>query len=567
MKLHLKVLIILASIWAAIFLIIYVYSMSTLMNGYVKLEQQQLVHDIEQTRKTLNNMLSSLTLLTADWSNWDDAYDFMSNKNSEFIRSNISFTTFQNAKINFILFFLPSGKLFYGQYYDLKEKKFAPLPRELVTYLESFLAQEKHKHNKVGLIKTQSSIVALSALPILTSEGKDPARGILVMGYNFNTNHIEQLSDIISMQVGFIPLPIPQHDLFTQTVYANLKSGEPYYIATRNEDIIAGYTFVNSIENVPLGILAVESPRTLYQEGVKTIHYYLVIVLGIGVLLLLMIWYLLKIFVLDRVINVSQQIINISSESKFSERIKISGRDELGEMVAAVNSLMEIIELTQEQLKYRLFLRTEELERLSNLNKNLYTEMTRQKEIEVKLREGEKILRQMAYYDALTGLPNRLFFNEILQKMIAKSERDGTGIAIMFLDADKLKNINDTYGHDVGDKFLQHTAQQLKNSIKGSDVAARLAGDEFIVCLSNIRGRALINKVAEKILHNISTPLYLDNIPIVSTFSIGISIFPEDGTTIEELEKHADLAMYYAKKQTGSAYCYYIDVANKMIEG
>jgi diguanylate cyclase (GGDEF)-like protein len=229
--------------------------------------------------------------------------------------------------------------------------------------------------------------------------------------------------------------------------------------------------------------------------------------------------------------------------------------------VTAINTLMEIIELTQEQLKHRIVLRTEELHRLTKLNKSLYNEMDQQKEIEVKLREGERVLRQLAYYDSLTGLPNRIYFHEILQNKLARADRNGTHFVVFFLDVDKFKYINDTHGHAIGDKYLSHTAQQLTNSIKEGDIAARLAGDEFILIFENISNPAIINKIAEKILRNVSVPLKINDTEITSTFSVGICIYPEDGRTVEELEKHADLAMYFAKKQSGVAYCYYRDIA------
>lgn len=561
MRLRLKVLIILAFIWLIMSLSIYIYSQNTLSTEYLQLEKKEMISNIKRTGITLNNMMSSLNLLNTDWAQWNDAYHFMENKNEAFIKSNLAFTTFENAKLNLILFFSTNGKLFYGKNYDLATKKFIPIPTDLLNFFENeknFITHTQINSNKMGIMKTNEGYVVLSSLPIVTSEGKGPIRGTVLMGYFFTNQTIEKLSVITDLKIEFIPTPINQGNKMS-LAYEALKSGQPYYIAT-NDQLIYGYSFISDINNEPIGILRISVPRTLYLEGQKALVHYLAIIISAGIILLALIWYLLKIFVLDRIISVSKQVIDINNEARFSKRIKISGKDELNNMVSAVNTLMEIIELSQEQLKYRIFLRTEELERLSKLNKNLYNEMSRQKEVEIQLREGEKTLRHMAYYDTLTGLPNRLFFNEILKNILAKSERDGTGIAILFMDADKFKSINDTYGHDIGDKFLIHAGKQLKKSIKESDIAARLAGDEFIICLTHTRSKAQINKVAETILQTISIPLHVNGMEISSTFSIGISIYPEDGVTIEELEKHADLAMYYAKTQSSNVYCYYDEI-------
>lgn len=562
MKLRLKVLLILASMWAIISLVIFVYSKSTFTQEYARLEVKEVTDDLERVNKTLVSLFISLKLLDFDWSQWDDAYHFMKDKNEKFIKTNMAFTTFENSKLNFIYFFNPAGKLFYGLTYDLNRKQFVPMSQDLWSHLqnESAYTRETDPKGKVGILRDKDSYVVLSALPILTSEGKGPSAGTLMMGYYLTEDHIKELSDIVKMKVQLFPLPLPRNNPELNAVYDNLIHGEQDHIAVKNKSIILGYTLIRDIDKHPIGILGIEVPRILYTEGIKTIDSYLAIVISIGIVFLISIWFLLKAFVMDRIINVSQQVIEITNGSKFSNRIHTEGQDEIEDMATAINSLMEIIELTEEQLKYRIFLRTEELERLSKLNKNLYTEMGNQKIVEGKLREGEKVLRNMAYYDSLTGLPNRVFLHEILQKMIMHAERHEIGLAVIFLDADKFKSINDTYGHDIGDKFLRHIAERLKSSIKESDVAARLAGDEFIICINNVRGKDAITLAIRKILENTSIPLISNHIEISSTFSVGIATYPDDGKSVEELEKHADLAMYYAKKQDGTSFCFYEEI-------
>ncbi|HEX4044835.1 MAG TPA: diguanylate cyclase, partial [Gammaproteobacteria bacterium] len=529
MKLRSKVLLILAGMWAIISLSIFIYSKSTLINDYLAQENKSIIKDVNQTEKTLSSMMSGVDTLNRDWSSWDDAYHFMENKNEAFVKSNLTITSLASIKVNLILFFDTTGKLFYGLDYDSSKKIFVPIQQDLLTSLEankSLIIHTDINSNKMGIMKLGNGYVVLSSLPILTSHGKGPSHGTIVMGYFFTNEQLKELSEIVNMQVGFFPLPLHTNDKLLQTAYTALMQGSRYYIAALNENTITGYTLIKDINHNPLAILSVTTPRILYQQGIKTINGYLAIVISIGIIFIASIWYLLKIFVLDRVINVSSQVVKIHSESNFSNRLTITGKDELEDMVHAMNDLMEIIELTQEQLRHRIYLRTEELERISKLNKNLYSEIKSQRETESKMREEEKVLKQLAYYDLLTGLPNRLLFSEILRNILAKSERDNSGLVILFIDADKFKDINDTFGHDVGDQFLIHTAQQLKASLTDSDIAARIAGDEFIVCLSNIKEKPLINNVVDKILHNLSLPLPSNGFNVSSTFSIGIAIYP-----------------------------------------
>ena len=533
------------------------------MHDYARLEKKELISDVERTRNTLDNLISNIKLLTYDWSQWDDTYSFMENKNQKFIKTNLAFTTFVNAKVNLILFFDTKGKLFYGLNYNLETNKFEPVPKSLLNYFDQnddlILQNDPHVHN-IGLLKIGSGYVVLSSLPILTSEGKGPSHGAIMMGYFFTEQHIKQLSKILDIEVQLYPLPISNTEPQMLDVYNHLKT-EKYYTTIQNNKFIYGFTYILDIHNKPIGILKIKMPRTIYSEGINTIENYLAIIITVGIILLLSIWYLLKKLVLDRVISVSNQVIKITSESKFSKQIKTSGKDEITNMVTCLNSLMKIIELTQEQLKHRLILRTDELERLSKLNQNLYGEMTRQKIVETKMRKDEAALRHLAYYDFLTNLPNRVFFNELLTKALNKSNKDGSGLAILFIDIDQFKLINDTYGHSVGDKFLQHVAMQLKDSIKETDLVARLSGDEFIVCLTNIKGKQLIAKISEKILQKISQPITINDLLIQSSCSIGISIHPDDGDTIETLEKRADIAMYYSKKHRGNIYYFYDQIA------
>jgi diguanylate cyclase (GGDEF)-like protein len=566
MKLRLKVLIILASMWTLVSLCIFIYSKSVLTNEYIKLENKEVADDLDRTHKTLQSLFSSLSVLTNDWSQWNDAYHFMENKNNAFIKSNMAFTTFENSKINLIAFFGPNGKLFYSQYYDLDKKQFVPTPPNVMSAIESeksFARQTDPSESKTGILKIGTGYLILSSYPILTSEGKGPIAGTLVMGYFLTDHHLAKLSDIVKMQVHLFTLPIPKDDPLLNSAYDYLQSGYPYYFAVQSANAIAGFTFIRNIDQQPIGLLRIQEPRTLYNEGAKTIKRYLAIVVCLGIVFLLLVWYLLKHVVLDRVIKLSKQVADITSESKFSNRVDTSGKDEVSTLGTAINSLMQIVDLTEKQLTHRALLGYEEVERISKLNKSLYTEMSNQKRIETKLREGEKTLKHMAYYDTLTGLPNRLYLYELMQTLIQNAERKKSQFAILFLDADRFKAINDNYGHQTGDRFLQHIAKILKDSVLPTDVVSRLAGDEFILCLDNIKSKHQISATVDKILQNISTPLQTEHAAITSTFSVGIAIFPNDGITIEELGKKADIAMYNAKKQQTNSFCFYDREANQ----
>jgi diguanylate cyclase (GGDEF)-like protein len=171
--------------------------------------------------------------------------------------------------------------------------------------------------------------------------------------------------------------------------------------------------------------------------------------------------------------------------------------------------------------------------------------------------EQEEAGRHAAFHDVLTGLPNRALFNNRLEHGFAQAKRHGWTLAVMFVDLDDFKIINDTHGHDAGDGVLRAIARRLEDSTRGGDTVSRHGGDEFLYLLTEIRDEANIAMIAEKIIQAIQAPCNVAvrdlNITASVKASIGISIFPKDGTTADTLVKSADEAMYRAK-QTKSGY-------------
>ncbi|RZI42028.1 EAL domain-containing protein [Herbaspirillum sp. HC18] len=164
----------------------------------------------------------------------------------------------------------------------------------------------------------------------------------------------------------------------------------------------------------------------------------------------------------------------------------------------------------------------------------------------------ERILHQV-YYDQLTDLPNRVLFTDRLNQVIGLAKRhDNRHFAVMFLDLDRFKLINDSMGHDAGDQLLQQVAHRLRGSVRESDTVARMGGDEFTVVLSEIATAKDAGNVAQKILDAFRPPFCLNGEEVFVSVSIGISVFPEDGSNIEILLKNADMAMYRAKGAGGS---------------
>jgi diguanylate cyclase (GGDEF)-like protein len=168
-----------------------------------------------------------------------------------------------------------------------------------------------------------------------------------------------------------------------------------------------------------------------------------------------------------------------------------------------------------------------------------------------------KELAHQAHHDALTGLPNRLIFNECLNQALARAKRKRGMLSVMFLDLDHFKLINDTMGHNLGDLLLMEVAERIRQTLREGDTIARQGGDEFLVLLPEINDEQEVVSVTERILGVFTHPILLEGNEVYMSTSIGISLYPNDGTEMETLVKQADTAMYYAKEQGKNNYQFY----------
>lgn len=155
--------------------------------------------------------------------------------------------------------------------------------------------------------------------------------------------------------------------------------------------------------------------------------------------------------------------------------------------------------------------------------------------------------QQIALRDPLTGLPNRASFEQGLDHGLSQAKRHGWGLAVLFIDIDKFKNINDSYGHDLGDQVLLMVANRLKSFIRDEDIVSRWGGDEFVCLLFEVKQEADVTRLAEKMINRIAEACEFDGTILSIRVSIGIAIYPADGDTADVLFKNADTAMYKAK--------------------
>ena len=174
-------------------------------------------------------------------------------------------------------------------------------------------------------------------------------------------------------------------------------------------------------------------------------------------------------------------------------------------------------------------------------------DVTVRRKVQAQLLEKQQHLDHLAHHDQLTGLPNRLYLAVYLPGAIEEAKRTGTMLAVLFLDLDRFKHINDSRGHETGDKLLKAVAQRIRATMRNEDIVVRMGGDEFIVVLKTVRNTDQVSEAAGRVTEAMSAPVMVDGRPLVTTASIGVSLYPRDGADMGELLRHSDTAMYQAK--------------------
>ena len=222
------------------------------------------------------------------------------------------------------------------------------------------------------------------------------------------------------------------------------------------------------------------------------------------------------------VMNLVQTMKRVSREKNYSLRSRAAGKDEIGSLIDSFNEMLSEIESWEETL-----------------------------------RERQDHHQRLAHFDNLTHLPNRILYCDRLHQSILQAERAKKRIAVMFFDLDHFKDINDSAGHRIGDLLLVEVASRLQSIIRARDTLARMGEDEFTLLVPNVRDRENTVILADKILKALSEPYRVDGNEFYITASVGITLYPDDGKTVDELLKNADTAMHKAKSDRKNMFQFY----------
>jgi diguanylate cyclase (GGDEF)-like protein len=229
----------------------------------------------------------------------------------------------------------------------------------------------------------------------------------------------------------------------------------------------------------------------------------------------------------DPIRGLSRMCREITRVGDFSIRATVGSSPDIGSLAEAINEMLDRFQRREAELRAEIH----------------------------ESRVSEAKLGRLAHYDHVTTLHNRHFFDEALGAAVARCRQRKQVIALMYIDLDNFKVINDSCGHDTGDEFLRVVSKRLANVLRSGDVISRIGGDEFAIILENIASVAIAVNVAKKCLHTLSESIVIGEKALVVSASVGISTCPGDTNDRNELLKFADIAMYYAKSAGKNTYC------------
>ena len=460
-----------------------------LIPGLNELEERDAFLYAQRVQNTVRYDLDLMERTAEDWGAWNDTYDYIQGLNPSFVDSNLYAETFINLNMHYALFYTLDKTLLYGLAIDPDTQSEEVVSENMLSVITSVTFIETSRVS--GLINTPLGPLMLVVQPITNNDSTAPTRGYLVFGRYLNATHIETLSEITT-----IPFTLTENTSKILGMALTPLDSSLLRVELPIDDMFGETSMVYTL-------LLNRDVRLI---STRTIQYgfYLLVLSFLAFIVFFMLY--MERQIIGNLTKMNQEIDTISSDPTFKGRLSLYAKNnEFKSMTDKLNMLLENLDHAQaENLK-------------------------------------------LIMLDHLTGLPNRAAFDEMLTKII--KDQPKSSFAVMFLDLDGFKAVNDSLGHKMGDTLLIEVASRLKTVLQPSDIVARMGGDEFLILVRSFQGRRTMEKVANDILMLFDDGFTVDNAYTRVTTSIGVAMYPTHGTSADVLIKNADLAMYKSKDQ------------------
>jgi diguanylate cyclase (GGDEF)-like protein len=481
---------------------------SVIQGGFAKLERRDTEKSVRLARNWIAGQTPAMGATAVSYGAWTPTYRFIVDHDRRYVESYMRDVDIDSLKIDFMVFIDESGRIVYAKYLDPQTRHARPLPKGLREYLLSRPAAFDFSDpftSTNGVVGLPEGTVALGAAPIVTSQSKGPIRGTLVAGRFLSEKDKETLAKAIGLDATW-------YSVATTGLPADVRSaldrvvGGGELVEPVDDSTVVGYGVLDGLGKKPAVVVKVDLERTIVAQGRAVLNYTvvgLVIFIVVSIIALLIV---LNTSVLSRLARLSQRVMEIGASEEPAGRVEIGGEDEVARLATSINGMLAALDRSRQELV------------------------------------------EMATHDPLTHVFNRRRFEEELSRELAEQERLGHGGALLWFDLDNFKDINDEFGHRVGDAVLVRFADALREQMRRYSTLGRLGGDEFVMVIPGADEEEAL-RAAQRLLDQLGSRTYtVARHEIQLSTSIGVALFPRDGTTVEELLARADTAMYEAKR-------------------
>lgn len=514
----------------------YVIQKQVIFPTFVDTEQQQANVNLDRVEGVINDTITQLDKINYDMADWDLTYQFIQDRNQSYIDDYLSVETFENFQVDMVYFYNIEDELIWGETYETKDGSTEIITtdeyiQQSYTLLKPYMErlQNSDIYYSTGVIVQDNVPILFSIRPIVLSNKEEPSEGYLIMGKLINDSVLRQYQQIIKIDFSIEVID-------PEAVNAGLNN-TTYSITKLNNSFLRVSKYFYS-QNIPILKLSTTSPRDITRNGIASINYALYTLSVVCLISMVIIWLALRKSVLQPISKLSEQMQKITNNKDYTLRTEINSNDEIGLLAKKFNRMLSIIQSrnTELQKAYR----------------NIKIEHEKSIKVEIKLLEANAQLQHLTITDPLTGIANRLSFENKLKEEWKTLKRSNNALSIIMVDIDCFKAFNDHYGHQAGDDCLIKVANILAKCLKRpNDLAARYGGEEFILILPNtdINSAQFLAENIQKEIASCHIKHCNSNVSNMLTISLGISwVIPSDKSSIEILISQADSALYKAKK-------------------
>lgn len=494
MNIRWKITALIATLFVALGVTAILVARYVLMPSFAALEHSEAEVAMRRIQFAVDRTFAHLALSVASWGNWTDAWRFAQDHNQRFVTEQVTAAGLRNLKVNTLIFSDPSGHFIASETLDLQTDERLDLDfTSRQTLTPDFPWRANFRDGRLAQGFLQTNRGILMAAAAPVLDG-------------FGNGPARGM-----VIIGRLLSPREVEEIGAQA-QAALAMVAPLNLGRRDrlaetDRVIQVYHSFDDVYGRPILTLRVDVPREITRRGYAAVYYAFAYLMIAAVMIVVLLVILLNRAVVNRLARVTRHAVAIGEGADPTTRLDFAGKDEIAVLAREFDRMVAHVV-------------------------------------------------RLGYCDSLTGLANREQAHLRLHAALAAAQRQGRSLALMYVDLDNFKRINDTLGHGIGDEVLVTAAERLRGALRSGDLA-RLGGDEFMVVLPEIGSSDDAARVAERLSTALQEPMLLSKHTVVVTPSIGIAIAPTDGADAGSLLRHADLAMYFCKRRAPGSYAFF----------